>query len=258
MGRKSSISRLPDQVRAYIEGRLADGRMTLDELIADLQAQFPSQAEAGELPSRAAVHRYGQKLERRLAAIRASTEAAKLIRAQAGDDLDARSEALTAMIQSELFESIISLQEAGDEEMDPADRVGLLASAAKNIATLTRSSVTLKKFQAEAEQRGREKQLQEQEQRLEEMRGSDGMSEQLEQRIRDILLGESLTWPCTQRPITWAPSSRPPARRARSTWPRRWRCMASMCRRRSPRRFHPTTPSSWATSSAGSRTRVRS
>ncbi|MDF5877610.1 DUF3486 family protein [Pseudomonas aeruginosa] len=89
MGRKSSISRLPDQVRAYIEGRLADGRMTLDELIADLQAQFPSQAEAGELPSRAAVHRYGQKLERRLAAIRASTEAAKLIRAQAGDDLDA-------------------------------------------------------------------------------------------------------------------------------------------------------------------------
>ncbi|MDF5909981.1 DUF3486 family protein [Pseudomonas aeruginosa] len=60
------------------------------------------------------------------------------------------------MIQSELFESIISLQEAGDEEMDPADRVGLLASAAKNIATLTRSSVTLKKFQAEAEQRGRE------------------------------------------------------------------------------------------------------
>lgn len=36
MGRKSSISRLPDQVRAYIEGRLADGRMTLDELIAGL------------------------------------------------------------------------------------------------------------------------------------------------------------------------------------------------------------------------------
>ncbi|MEF9699728.1 hypothetical protein RAN76_31800 [Pseudomonas aeruginosa] len=40
--------------------------MTLDELIADLQAQFPSQAGASELPSRAAVHRYGQKLERRL------------------------------------------------------------------------------------------------------------------------------------------------------------------------------------------------
>ncbi|AAQ13948.1 small terminase subunit [Pseudomonas phage B3] len=187
MGRKSSISRLPDQVRAYIEGRLADGRMTLDELIADLQAQFPSQAEAGELPSRAAVHRYGQKLERRLAAIRASTEAAKLIRAQAGDDLDARSEALTAMIQSELFESIISLQEAGDEEMDPADRVGLLASAAKNIATLTRSSVTLKKFQAEAEERARQALLAEQKAKLDAMPSKGGVTEATKQAIREAL-----------------------------------------------------------------------
>ncbi|HEK0059717.1 TPA: DUF3486 family protein [Pseudomonas aeruginosa] len=185
MGRKSSISRLPDQVRAYIEGRLADGRMTLDELIADLQAQFPSQA--GELPSRAAVHRYGQKLERRLAAIRASTEAAKLIRAQAGDDLDARSEALTAMIQSELFESIISLQEAGDEEMDPADRVGLLASAAKNIATLTRSSVTLKKFQAEAEERARQALLAEQKAKLDAMPSKGGVTEATKQAIREAL-----------------------------------------------------------------------
>ncbi|EOG7779414.1 TPA: phage protein Gp27 family protein [Pseudomonas aeruginosa] len=187
MGRKSSISRLPDQVRAYIEGRLADGRMTLDELIADLQAQFPSQAEAGELPSRAAVHRYGKKLERRLAAIRASTEAAKLIRAQAGDDLDARSEALTAMIQSELFESIISLQEAGDEEMDPADRVGLLASAAKNIATLTRSSVTLKKFQAEAEERARQALLAEQKAKLDAMPSKGGVTEATKQAIREAL-----------------------------------------------------------------------
>ncbi|KRU97023.1 DUF3486 family protein [Pseudomonas aeruginosa] len=187
MGRKSSISRLPDQVRAYIEGRLADGRMTLDELIADLQAQFPSQAEAGELPSRATVHRYGQKLERRLAAIRASTEAAKLIRAQAGDDLDARSEALTAMIQSELFESIISLQEAGDEEMDPADRVGLLASAAKNIATLTRSSVTLKKFQAEAEERARQALLAEQKAKLDAMPSKGGVTEATKQAIREAL-----------------------------------------------------------------------
>ncbi|MGV8783717.1 hypothetical protein ACV35H_34040, partial [Pseudomonas aeruginosa] len=63
--------------------------------------------------------------------------------------------------------------------------------AAKNIAPLTRSSVTQTKFQAEAEQRGREKQLQEQEQRLEEVRVSDGMSEQLELRIRDILQGQA-------------------------------------------------------------------
>lgn len=190
MPRKSAIDRLPENIKAYIQGQLADGSMTLDELITDLQSRWPGEAAAGELPSRSAVGRYGQKLERRLAAIRASTEAAKIIRAQAGDREDARSEALTAMIQSELFESIMQLQEASDEEMDPAERVGLLSAAAKNIATLTRSSVALKKYQEEAADKARRELLQEQQQRLEEMRGQDGMSEQFEQRIRKILMGK--------------------------------------------------------------------
>ena len=153
MGRKSTIARLPADIKSYIEGKMADGRLTLDELIADLQQRFPSHQAAGDLPSRSAVHRYGQKLERRLSAIRASTEAAKIIRAQAGDNEDARSEALTALIQTELFEAILNLQESDDPEMDPGDRVGMLSAAAKNIATLTRASFGLKKFQAQVVER---------------------------------------------------------------------------------------------------------
>jgi hypothetical protein len=156
MGRKSSISRLPADIKAYIEAMLATGSQTLDELIADLQARFPAESNAGNLPSRSALHRYGSKLDRRLAAIRASTEAAKLIQAQAGDDQDARSEALTALVQTELFEAILGLQEADDPDMDPAERVSMLSSAAKNIATLTRSSVALKQYQAQARDRARE------------------------------------------------------------------------------------------------------
>ncbi|MCP5018435.1 MAG: DUF3486 family protein [Ketobacter sp.] len=190
MGRKSSIDRLDDNIKSYLQGQLADGSMTLDELIADLQERFPEESAAGELPSRSAVGRYGQKLEKRLAAIRASTEAAKIIRAQAGDREDARSEALTAMIQSELFESIMELQEASAEDMEPAERVGLLSKAAKNIATLTRSSVALKKYQEEAAAKARQELLAEQEEKLADMRGTDGMSEQLEDRIRKILLGK--------------------------------------------------------------------
>lgn len=187
MVRKSSILSLRPEVKAHIESRLASGDMTLDELIEDLHARFPEDTDA--LPSRSAVGRYGKNLSRRLDAIKASTEAARLIREHAGDEEDARSEALTAMVQTELFESILALQEASDEETDQAERIGLLATAAKHIATLTRSSVYLKKFQVEAEERARRKLLAEQEQRLEEMRGADGMSEQLETRIRRILLG---------------------------------------------------------------------
>lgn len=190
MGRKSTIARLPADVKAYIEGQLAAGQCTLDELIAALRQRFPGHEQAGVLPSRTAVHRYGQKLERRLSAIRASTEAAKLIQAQAGDDKDARSEALTALVQTDLFEAILNLQEADEPDADPADRVAMLSAAAKNIATLTRSSVNLKQFQAKVEEDTRKKLLAEQEVKLEELRGSDGMSEQMEARIRRILLGK--------------------------------------------------------------------
>jgi exonuclease VII large subunit len=169
MGRKSRISRLPPKVKAHIEALLGAGELTLDELIADLQASFPSEAHAGDLPSRSALHRYGQKLERRLSAIRASTEAAKLIQAQAGDDKDARSEALTALVQTELFEAILALQEADDPDADPGERVGMLSAAAKNIATLTRSSINLKEFQAKVEDAARKKLLEEQRAKLDEL-----------------------------------------------------------------------------------------
>ena len=151
MGRKSRITRLPPEVKAAIEQMLAGDALTLDEIIAQMQARWPALAHAGELPSRSGLHRYGDKLERRLAAIKASTEAARLIQQHAGDDKDARSEALTAMVQTELFEAILALQEADDPEADAGERVALLSSAAKNIATLTRSSINLKEFQAKVE-----------------------------------------------------------------------------------------------------------
>ncbi len=181
MGRKSTISRLPSEIKSYIEAMLATGGQTLDELIADLRERFPAEAHAGDLPSRSAIGRYGQKLERRLSAIRASTEAAKLIQAQAGDDKDARSEALTALIQTELFEAILALQEADDSDddnkIDPSERVGILSTAAKNIATLTRSSVNLKQFQAKVEEATRRKLLAQQEANLQEVAKAQGMDE---------------------------------------------------------------------------------
>jgi len=91
------------------------------------------------------------------------------------------------MIQSELFESIMNLQEASDEEMTPAQRIGLLAEASKNIATLTRSSVTLKRYQEEAEERGRLKLLDEQKARLAEMETKGGVTEETRNAIRVAL-----------------------------------------------------------------------
>lgn len=187
MGRKSSISRLPPEIKTYIEAMLATGSQTLDELIADLRARFPAAAVSGELPSRSAMHRYGNKLDRRLVAIKASTEAALMIRQHAGDSQDARSEALTALVQTELFEAILSLQEAEDSDLEPAERIAMLSMAAKNIATLTRSSVNLKQFQAKVEEDTRRKLLEEQRAKLDALGNKGGVTAETQRAIREAL-----------------------------------------------------------------------
>lgn len=187
MARKSSVSRLPAQIRAHIEAMLAGGTQTLDELIADLQARFPAEARAGELPSRSAIGRYGQKLERRLAAIRASTEAAKLIHEHTGDEYAALSGAVMKLVQTEIFEVIVALQEADDPDSDPGERLEMLSKAAKNIATLTRSDVGLKRFQADAEDRVRARLLEEQREKLAAMPNKGGVTDETKAAIRAAL-----------------------------------------------------------------------
>lgn len=188
MARASTIDKLPEDVRRWLERALADSNFSGYQALEDMLR------ERGFSISKSAIHRYGQKIERRFAAIKASTEAARFLTEGAADDQDARSEAVIALVQTELFESIVNLQEAGEEGIDPGERLGLLSSAAKNIATLARASVNQKKFRlAEQERIAREARaalIAEQEEKLQELRGSDGMSEQMESRIRRILLGK--------------------------------------------------------------------
>lgn len=146
MGRKSSIDTLPEEVRRWLERALSEQNFTGYE---GLEALLH---EKGFSISRSAIHRYGQKIERRFAAIKASTEAARLITEGAADDQDARSEAVIALIQTELFESIINLQEAAVEEnIDPIERMNIMSKVAKNIATLTRASISQKQFKADVQ-----------------------------------------------------------------------------------------------------------
>lgn len=152
MGRQSSITALPEPVREALNRELSarnfSGYEALEEWLS----------EQGFEISKSAIHRYGQKIERRMAAIKASTEAAKFITEAAGDDQDARSEAVIALVQTEMFDSIIAIQEAGDEDgkMTPAERLGMMSSAAKNIATLARASIAQKQFKTTVQARATE------------------------------------------------------------------------------------------------------
>lgn len=141
MPKRSKIATLPAEVRKYLDRTLIDGNFSgYEALEADLAAR-------GFTIGKSSIHRYGANLERRLQAIKASTEAAVMIMDAAPDDQDARSGAIVSLVQTELFDTIMKLQEAADA--DPAARVKLLSAAAKNIAALTRASVNLKKWQVE-------------------------------------------------------------------------------------------------------------
>ncbi|WP_332457936.1 DUF3486 family protein [Neisseria weixii] len=127
---------------AAFERRLAEnGFSNYTELTEWLNAQ-------GYEVSRSAVHRYGQKVERRFASIKASTEAARLIAEGAADEGDTRSEALMAMLQTELFDALVQIGEMPSEELGALDRFGVMAEGAKKISGLISASTRLKEYQA--------------------------------------------------------------------------------------------------------------
>lgn len=150
MARRAKIEGLPQDVRRWLERALSESGFSGYEELEELLK------EKGYAISKSAIGRYGLKIQRRFAAIKASTEAARMLTEGAADDQDARSEAVVALVQTEMFEAILAMQEGANEDgepMDPADRVAVLSKAAKNIATLTRASVSLKRFQQEVKDR---------------------------------------------------------------------------------------------------------
>lgn len=151
---RSKVGELPADVRAWLDRALADNQF------GEYEALSAMLDEKGFAISKSSLHRYGTKLERRLAAIKASTEAAAAIAAATPDEADNRSSAIISMVQTSIFEALLAMQEAeegGDstnkqkkqKPIEPGKRLAILGLAAKNIGTLARSSVNLKKHQAE-------------------------------------------------------------------------------------------------------------
>lgn len=141
MARRSKVLALPAEVRAWLDQALAEGNFSGYEA---LEAEL---AQRGIAIGKSSLHRYGQQLEKKLAAVKASTEAARAIAAAAPDDADQRSAAVMSLVQTETFNVLVSLQEA--EEAKPEARLKLLAKAAESIAKLSRASVNQKKWEAE-------------------------------------------------------------------------------------------------------------
>lgn len=177
---RDKISQLPNEIRSEIDKMLIASGFGGYE---DLEQTILS--EHGVKVGKSTLHRYGQKLERRIAAIKASTEAAKAIAAAAPDDADQRSSAVISLVQSDLFEALLDLQEAEDESVDTPERIKLLSRAAQAIARIGHASVGQKKWEAEIRNQANKDAAE----RMAASAKRHGMSQDTIQAIRRDILG---------------------------------------------------------------------
>lgn len=147
---RSKIAQIPEEVRtwlhrALVERAFGDIRGITEELQERLKA-----AGVAIYIGKSAVGAESQKVQRAQEAIRATTEAARLIAEASADQADARSEAAMALVQSEVFEVMLQVREAGESE-DPAARLKLMANVAKSVSVLSRARVNQAKWREEVE-----------------------------------------------------------------------------------------------------------
>lgn len=146
MPKRSTVKQLPQAVKDWLDAALVDNNFSGYSALED------ALKTRGYDISRSAVHRYGQALERRLASVKASTEAAKIISDNISNDKGTQSDAILEMIQSEVFHALMNLEEIKAED-DPMKRLAALSFVGKNISPLIGASINLKKYQAEIKAR---------------------------------------------------------------------------------------------------------
>ena len=150
MARESAIDKLLPEHKKLLDDKLFDNGFNG---YADLTSWLN---ELGYEIGKSSIHRYGQKVERKLAAVQASTQAAMMIAEQAPDDADVRSQAVLSLVQTELFNALVDFQSVVEEDekaMSPADRIKLFGQAGKGIANVTTASVNQKKWETEVKER---------------------------------------------------------------------------------------------------------
>ncbi|MDP1696486.1 MAG: DUF3486 family protein [Xanthomonadaceae bacterium] len=179
---KSSISRLPIEQREHIERLIREGRMTLDEMIADLQTRFPGEPAAGV--SRSALHRFDQRIAEVGAEMREIETAASALVGEFGEGFGEKStELLSQAITTLAIRTTLKARDQQDLAIDDARK---LARMAKDSMDTRRMSLAARQA---IEQATREKMLREQKIALENVVKSAGLTSETADALRRQILG---------------------------------------------------------------------
>jgi hypothetical protein len=140
MGQRSKIDLLPENVRQELNAKLIGGSFSgyveLEDWLRGLGVEV----------SKSSIHRYGSKLDQRMAELKASTEQAKALVQASPDESADMSEALMRLMQQKLFTLLM------DMDIDPDDTPNI-GTIAKAMAPLARASIALKQHQVATAER---------------------------------------------------------------------------------------------------------
>jgi hypothetical protein len=142
MASKSSVRKLPDELRVEIDRLLRDGKFTLVQITEHMRA-------LGADISKSAVHRYSQDFERMTEDIRLTREMARAVGRELKDDVEGNAtQMLVESMHALLLKARMQVSDSGDID---AGAVSDLCKAVKDLQVASKSSVEMRlKMRAEA------------------------------------------------------------------------------------------------------------
>jgi hypothetical protein len=174
MPQRSKIDLMPKDVRAELDQRIVEAGF------ANYRALTKWLNDKGYEIGKTAVYRHGEKLERRLEAVKRATEQARAIAEASPDDEDAMNDTLIRLVQQIDIDILLNVD---SETVSPKT----LEAVSRSVATLARASVNQKKWMVEVRDKLNAKVVRATEQVAIAARAS-GLSPEAEQQIRNALL----------------------------------------------------------------------
>ncbi|MCJ0803016.1 DUF3486 family protein [Vibrio vulnificus] len=188
--RKSKVDMLPDEIKEPLNELIRSGRMQQKDILAEVHKMIDEAGLGDEAkPSRTAFNRHVKRMEDTLKRLRMGREVAEVWVSKLGDAPTSDvGRLLMEFVQTMAIETSMSMMEGSDGEegkIVSPKALGQLALVIQRIETASMTSMKREKeiraaYAAEAADAVSD-----------ELRGLDGMSEQLEDRIRGILLGKA-------------------------------------------------------------------
>lgn len=173
MARANAVSKLSPEHKKQLDDRLfANGFNGYVELETWLR-------ELGYEISKSAIHRYGQRLEKKLNATKIATDMAIHFAENVGDDSGALSSATLGILQTEMFNAIVALKDLENEdgeEINPEKRLLMLGKISRSIAEVAKANIVQKKWEMEVREKARAELIAEQQAKLDEMNKSGELS----------------------------------------------------------------------------------